>query len=160
MRNIRPETLRELFASETPEAFITCAVIDHPSLTIPLYVCNNNVPLTLTDPPATFEPVEFDYILAPEAEGQPPKARLRLDNVDRRMIEAVRRMDLRRARFTGWLVRGSDPDTLEAGPWSYLMHDIEADERTLSATLGPKKSGRRAIPKHRYTQTDFPALYE
>ena len=160
MRNIRPETLQELFAPSTAEAFITCAVIDHPSLTVPIYVCNNNEPLTLTDPPATFVPVEFDFVIAPEAGGQPSKARLKLDNVDRSIMEAVRTMQISRATFFAWLVRGSDPDTIEAGPWRYHLHDIEADEQALSAALGPPKSGRRAIPKTRYTQTGFPACYE
>lgn len=160
MRAISATTLEELFANETSEVFIALVTIDHPSLGSPIRVCNNNVALATTTPPATYAPVEFDFVPAPETDSQTPKARVQIDNIDRAMTEAVRTMDQRRATFTAVLVKASDPDTVEAGPWTYHVHDVEADERSLTATLGPRYSGRRAIPRTRYTQAGFPGLYD
>lgn len=158
-RSIRRETLSELYAPETAEAFITFVTITHPSLSAPIYVCNNNVALQTTNPRRMFQAVEFDYVLAADGAGQRPRARFRIDNIDRRIIEAVRSMDQRRATLTVWLARGRTPDTREAGPWEYHLYDVRADEMSLTAALGPATSGRRAVPKHRYTVTDFPGLY-
>ena len=102
-----------IFAQETGEAFIFLLELSHPDFTDTLRVCNNGENVTSNGQTYLWFP--FELTLAGETDDTLPRARLRICNVDRRIVQAVRSVASQPVTARIALVMASTPDTIEAG---------------------------------------------
>ena len=75
-------------AQETSEAFLILITIDHPDLSQPIRVTSDAVDTTSRS--NLFVAFPFELTLPADSEDRPPRASLRIDNVDRQIVQAIR----------------------------------------------------------------------
>ena len=112
----------------------------------------------LDDPP--FESYPFELTLPGEEEERPPVGRVRIDNVDRRVLEAVR--GLRRDQAPQVKVEvalASDPRTPEFSFSGLLLETVRGGALVIEGDLGVPGLGREAVPHDTFNDQNFPGLF-
>ncbi len=159
MRPLTATTLREIFRQETGEAWLILLTIDHASLQNPIRVGSDAVATISRG--KTFISFPFDLALPHEAPDELPRARIRIDNVDRRIVEALR---LAAGSAEGpsvqmEIVRAADPDTVE-GSWpDFLLVNATYDVLVVSGELKLDVLEREPYPADSYTPSTAPGVF-
>lgn len=146
-------TVQELAAQETDEVFLELVEINESSLPEPIRVVNN--PQAITSQTNVYAAAAFGINLAGESDAEVETVRLRVDNVDRLLVAAVREavgiptVNLR-------IIRADDPDT-----WLVDMKfNVETANVTMAAieaVLTYDNAYNRRFPRHKITPYTFPA---
>lgn len=128
-RTMSGTALAAMFSQETEECFLCLLEIDHTDLvggTIKVVNDWKNH--------GAYTAYPFDIGLPNDSEDRPPEATLRLDNVDRMLIEAI---DLVSTPPDVKLevVLASDINTVEAGPFEFKMRALDYDVNEITAKL-------------------------
>jgi hypothetical protein len=105
-----------------------------------------------------FVHLPFDLVLPDQDEGQLPRAKLRIDNVNREIVKAIRQTDTP-AEITIQIVLSSDTDLVEVEITKFELTDIVADALTVEGELTTKQFDREPYPAARFTPSGFPALF-
>lgn len=145
--------LEELAKQETDKVFLPLIQIDEASLPSPIRVVNNTEDITSQS--ELYIKSGFAINLAGESDAEVETVRLRVDNVDRRLVAAVREavgiptVILR-------LIRADDPDV-----WIVAMKfNVESANTTLAAieaVLTYDNAINVRWPRHQITPVTFPA---
>jgi hypothetical protein len=154
-----PTQLRAVLAQETEEVFLMCVTISHPSFTSPYLLVTDQVPLVRTA--GTFEPFAFTLNLPNEAEDSIPQVQMVIDNVDNKILLAIRNLPAGvRPNIMMEVVTAAEPNTLIAGPIDFKMLSISYDDGTITGTIGFEDDIlNTAIPGSTYTPTNSPGLF-
>lgn len=133
VRNISAGAMRELFAQHSGAAMFACLTFDHPTMTAPVRVVNNTVDITHNGELYTGLP--FEPVLPDDIEDRVPSLEIRIDNVDRQLVEILRTVvtDLPSVLLEIIRVQGG-VTTTEIGPLalSLISSDINVDVVTLT----------------------------
>ena len=90
-------------------------------------------------------------------EGQPVRASLIIDTVDRSLIQAIREIDSAPSVLME-IVLGSDPDTVD-GSWpAFQLREVTYDVQTMSGQILQESFLMEPYPAGRMTPSDFPGL--
>lgn len=147
---------RAVFAPETGECFALLLTISHPTLAMPIRVCNAGD--TLWSGGFEFPHFPFEFDLPPEIEGAPPTVRLRICNVDRSIVEAVRTIQSP-PTVTVSMVLASTPDTIEAGPFEFLLRDATFDAIVVEGGLAYQDILSEPYPADLFSPTRTPGIF-
>lgn len=82
-----------------------------------------------------YEPLAFQMALPDEEEGGIPVLDWVADNVDRRLVEALRTVSGTVSARIVWVL-ASSPDRIEVGPFEMEMRAAQYDAQKISGTLG------------------------
>lgn len=147
---------KALFAQETGEAFLILLTISHASLAHPIRVVNNHVDVTSNGSVYTGFPFEID--LPDDVPGQPPRVRLRIDNIERQIVDAVRSIV---GPFSVQLdvVMGSSPSTIEASFPSLSAVRVEYDALVVEADLAFEDVLNEPFPGDSFIPSQYPGLF-
>jgi hypothetical protein len=145
-----------LNAAQTGEAYIVLVTIDHPNLSAPLRV--NDSGATVVSNGDTYDPLPFAIILPDDTERQSAKAKLTIDNTDRRIIQTLRQMN-GPASCVFTIVMASAPDTVEAQWDDFTIADFVADVNTVECILSMEDFSGEPYPAETFNVADFPGLY-
>jgi hypothetical protein len=101
----------------------------------------------------------FFGIELPEESGETSSTvRLSIDNVDRKIVVAIRNAteppDVRM-----WVVLKSTPDVVEAGPFYFVLESAEYDAQSVIGELTFEDITDRKFPKHEFTPYLVPGLF-
>lgn len=129
---VTASTKEELFKQETDKQFVTLVTISHDVLDEPIRVCDDHADITSRG--NLFVALAFTVTFGEDAEDTVPKARLRIDNVDRRITEAVRSITTRPS-VTIEVVRKDDPDTLEMALEDYKITEVDYNAMEVSGEV-------------------------
>lgn len=146
-----------IFAQETGEAFIFLLELTHPGFADTLRVCNNGENVTSNGQTYLWFP--FELTLAGETDDTLPRARLRICNVDRRIVQAVRSVASQPVTARIALVMASTPDTIEAGWFEFRLVDVGYDELTVEGALEFDDAWNEPYPADSFTPSRFPGLF-
>lgn len=156
--------LRAVYEQETEKEFVTLIQIDHDTFDAPLRVCDHKDDLehsACSSDGATklfrFAPFEVNLPTSPEDETV--KSVISITNVDRRVIEAVRRA-VSTVDVTLHVVLSDDEDAVEAGPWVFQLREVTYDAITVSGTLMYEDWLNEPSPAYNFTPDIFPALFK
>lgn len=147
---------RAAFSNETTEVILCLLTFSHPSLPETIRVVNSLDDIVSGG--HTYVAFPFEITLPSEVERQVPVAQLRIDNTDRRIVEAVRSVN-GQMQVTMQIVLASQPDTVE---WSYEGFKLTSatyDEMVVEGELRLEEVLVDPFPQHSYTPGWFPALY-
>jgi hypothetical protein len=144
------------FAEETSEAFLVLLQITAPSLAATINVVNNYSNITSNG--TEYIGFPFDITIPDESESQMPSAKLTIDNVDRQIVEAVR-MLTETANISISVILASSPNTIERGPYSMQMRNVEYDGINVSADLLSDDIFNEPYPGKAFTPTNWPGLF-
>lgn len=155
----RPVSLtarQALFAQETGEAFLILLTIDHASLAQVIRVTSDQV--TTVSRGQEFVPFAFDLTLPDDAENASPSARLRIDNVDRQIIAAIRRIESAPSVLME-IVRAQEPDMVEAAFPDFKLTDISYDSQVVEGNLTIEDFTAEPFPAGTFSPGLFPGVY-
>lgn len=155
-RTISSQGLASLFAQQTGEAWLLLLTLSHPSLPTPIRVVNNHE--NIESDGETFVAFTFEITLASEHEDRPPTAALRIDNVDRSIVQAVRQLQGEPVTATISVVMASTPGTIEVGPMSFKLRSATYDALVVQGELLLEDVLNDPSPSDRFTPGNFPGL--
>jgi len=131
-RTISPTAVTAGMTPETSEVFLTLIEIDHTSLSSPIRVVDNNEDIVSNG--NTYSGAAFLFTLPSQADDKLSPAKLTIDNVDRRIVEAVRTINSP-ADMTVSIILASDPDTIEVGPYDFKLKNVSYDAQQVTGDL-------------------------
>lgn len=156
-RNVSTTALQSMLAEQTGEAWLVILKIEHSNLPSPIKVVNNNENVSRSD--GTYEAFPFDVQMPDDREDQTPQARLTIGNIDRSIIEELRKMATS-PTITMSVILASSPDTVEAGPFAFQLKSISYDSMTIQARMGyDEEFLQEPHPNLTFTPTTTPALF-
>lgn len=147
------------FAQSTDQCFLALLTLSHPTLPQPIRVCNDGRDLVSRG--LTFQRFPFEFELPEESDAAPPTVRLRICNVDRTVVAA-----LRTAASSGEpvqvrleIVLASSPDTIETGPFDFALREASYDAIVVEGTLVYEDLLNEPFPADTFTPTTYPGLF-
>jgi hypothetical protein len=145
-----------IYAQETGEACLILLTIEHADFDAPLrVVCNRE---NVTSRGNVYTATAFEFILPDEREGQPPRATLRIDNVDRLIVNTLRAIQSP-ATITAEVVLASQPDTVEAAFSNLSLKNVNYDALVVEGELGYEILLDEPFPAGRFVPESFPGLF-
>lgn len=143
------------FAESTDEAVLVLLTLSHASF--PTVRLVNN-PEAVTSRGNVFSP--FPFLVTPHREDGDSfsGATLQIDNVSRELIAEIRGLTSP-ADVVMELVIASEPDTVQRGPWRFVISRVSYDALVISAELGVELVLDEPYPGDRYDPAHFPGLY-
>jgi hypothetical protein len=148
---------RAVFAPESGEAFIILLTIEHPDIADgPIRLARNMVDIVSGG--NTYLACPFEVDLPDQREDQLSRVTLRVDNVDRRIVLAVRQIATP-PTVTLEVVLGSSPNTVEAGPFVFTLREVDYNALVVEGQLMFEDVLNERYPAHTFSPTFFPGLF-
>lgn len=156
MRPLSPEAARAILARESSEAFLALMQITGPGLD-PIRVVNNMESITRNG--QVYEPWAFDGSPPEDGPQQSPTVTLRVDNIDRSVMDTLRTYNgVPRCELV-W-VMASQPNRAVYGPFEFVIQSAGANEMTIDLQLGYEEDIlNQGWPGQTYSPTSSPGLY-
>jgi hypothetical protein len=145
-----------VFAQETGDAILILVRISHPSLSDDIRVTSNSVDTVSNG--ETFIAFPFDMELAQDKDDELPTARLTIDNVSREITQAIRQITSP-ATVRTQVVRGDDPDTIEADQPDFQLRDVRYNSLVVEGTLNIETFAQEPFPAGKFDPARFPGLF-
>lgn len=155
-RNTTLATRTAINASGTGEVFLILLTLSHPTLEEPLRVTSDAVATISRE--QVFSPFPFELTLPDDAEGSPPAARLSIDNIDRRVVLAIRSLQSA-AYILIEIVRASAPDVIEAKFEDFRLTDVSYDSQVVAGNLSLEDFISEPFPAAIFSPGLFPGLF-
>lgn len=152
---VSPVTAKIINASSTDAAFLFLLTIT-PVGEPPVYFVNNNEQVVSRG--ITFEPYPFALILPTDDGAKAPVVKLGIDNVDRRLISAIRETK-KPPILKIELITTYEPDTPEKVLDFLELRDAQYSAASIILTLAPANVMTRSFPKEHYDPVSFPDLF-
>ena len=92
-------------------------------------------------------------------EGASKPCKIEIDNIDRRISEAVSETVNTPVIVTVSVVMAHDPDITEYGPFKFILRNVSVSKEAVSAELYDFYIYDRNLPGLRYTPQNFPGLF-
>jgi len=141
----------------TNAVFLMLLTIDHPDLSSPLCLVNNTV--AITSRATVYQPFNFAVQLEEEKDdGVVGEAKLNIEAVDQVIIQAIRGIDTAPTVLLE-LIIAADPDTVEVGPFSYDVIEVNYNAQSLSMTLQFQDVMDDEFPALAFTPQFTPGLF-
>jgi hypothetical protein len=155
-RSVTLTARQALYAQETGEAFLVLLTMDHADLGAPIRVSSDAVDTVSRG--NTFLAFPFQLSLPDDTDDRPPRARLTIDNVDRTIVQTLRQISSAPTVLIE-VVRGADPNTVEAAFPDFELSNASYDVLTVQGDLTLESFLREPYPAARFTPAGFPGLF-
>ena len=156
MRSLSTVLQRAIYAQDTKEVVLMLLTIAHANLVTPIRVVNNLE--AITSQGYTWAAFPFDVSLPIESDDQIPVMTLRIDNVDRQIVTAVRNLQ-GPPDITLDIVVASQPDIVEATFVGFKLKNVSYDNLVVEGEMRLEEILSEPYPQHRMTPFHFPGLY-
>lgn len=141
-----------------PRVFLAALEIAHASIQTIRVV--NNMELVIYGG-NTYLAAAFMITLPAEHDERPPEVRLRIDNVDRQIVEGVRLLSgPATVTLLVLLVEFGVAATLEAGPFIFTLRSVEYDAMEVVGVLAFEDILNDSFPKDSFTPGLYPGLFK
>lgn len=124
--------LQAALAQWTDEIFLECLTIEHPSISA-IRIVNDRADLTRTA--GTFTAFPFRARLHARSEERIAEAEIVADNIDQRIVLALRGLS-DGATVTYEVVLRDSPNTVEQGPFEFEVQGFSVDAQTITLRIG------------------------
>lgn len=131
-RSISSAFREAAYGGQTKEVFLVLLALTHADLVTPIRVALNNEDVVSNG--NTYQACALELILPSERDKEPPTARIRIDNVDRAIVNAIRSI-ADSPTVTIRLVLASDPDAVEIEWANFSLSDVSYDALVVEGTL-------------------------
>lgn len=155
-RSLSATVKQALYQPQTAEVFLLLLTIDHADLAVPIRVVNNLENVTSNG--NLFVGLPFGIDLPTDRDDQSPRMAIRLDNVDRAIVEAIRSITTP-PTITLDVVLASAPNTVEASFVGFTLRDVRYDALVVEGTLALEDILGEPFPAHSFTPADFPSVF-
>lgn len=132
MRTLSPAAEASLLAEETDEVWLILLTVSHPDLDDPITIVNDINEIVSNG--VTFRALPFEIELPGEGQ-RPGESRIRIDNVSREIVEAVRIIGLIPPTVKIQVVLASQPDVIEYEVPVMTLRDVTYDAAFVTGVL-------------------------
>lgn len=155
-RQLTPTAVRSLLGEQAEEVFLlTVRIFGSGFADIPLV--NNLEDIQVGS--VTYSAFPFNIVLPNESRDKPPEARIRIDNLDPEIIQAIRTLH-GKPNFELAIRLASTPDIIEVGPITLASASAEWDDDWVELTLGSKDLLTEPWPARNFSPVKFPGLFQ
>jgi hypothetical protein len=152
-----------MMAPDTAVVPLCLLTITHPSLAVPIRLCNDAVSAVsgvtnVVRGGQTYVAYPFDIVLPSDTDEGPPRARLTVDNVAREIVQLVRSA-APAPEVTIDIVNAAAPDDAAATFGPFKFGTPEYDDYQVTTDLVIADNTLEPYPYKRYSAEHFPALY-
>ena len=155
-RSVSNITREALYSQETGEAFLVLLTIDHISLDVPIRVSSDAVDTESRG--LNFIAFPFELNLPDDQENAAPRARLKIDNVDRTIVKTLREITSP-ANVLIEVVRAADADIVEAKFLNFKLVNVTYNAKTVEGDLTIEDFTSEPYPANSFSPSLFPALF-
>ena len=155
MRAVTTAFLEAVRAQESGEVFLLLVTLDHAVLNPPMRAANNTQAVISRGDTFLAYPFEIEL---PTDSDRPPRARLRIDNVDREIVTTLRQV-AGPVSVTAEVVLASDPDTVEAAFEDMSLMEARYDALVVEGELAYEDVLNEPFPGIDFTPANFPGLF-
>lgn len=165
MRDVSPQFIEAVFSQETSDAFIALLTFYIPNQAEPLRVSSDpTVTLPINGVPGTvsngdeFIFLPFDIKLPQSDESGVTSARLTIENIDRRIVQAVRSAgsDI---SVKLEIVLSSNLDYVEYSIENFQLTSVSYNALNVQGDISMEYLGLEPWPSARFTPSYFPAMF-
>lgn len=143
--------------SQTNQIFLYLLEIDHTDLPEPIRVVNNREDIISNG--ITYLACGFDFIPPTENDGEIMPAKLTIDNVDRRIVQAVRTITSP-ATVKASVILASNPNYVEMGPLEMTLKNVSYNRQTVTGDILYLQYIEKQVSKIMVNTQNFPGLAE
>jgi hypothetical protein len=140
------------FAQETDDALIILLTITHDDLPAAIRVCSNSEDIESNG--EDYLACPFDLKLLVNDPQQLPKATLSIQNVDRRIVEAIRSIGTA-PEVEVSIIKASDPDTVEMSLPNFSLLSVTYDALTVQGDLFLENMASEPYPAGSFSPSEF-----
>lgn len=156
MRTLSPAAAKAILSAETPEVFLACLTITHPSIS-PIRIVNNTE--TVVRAAGEFVPYPFQSQLPTDNEEAPGTVAITIDNIDRDIARLIRNLD-GIPQATLEVILASSPDVVEVGPFEFSVLAADIDVMTVQLTAGYVEDFlNQGVPAQSYNPSNSRGLW-
>lgn len=155
-RELTQEGLEALMAQDTEEVFLVLLTLSHPSLLADICVVNNTEDIVSNG--VTYIAFPFELTLPNDQYASNVRSQLRIDNVDRQIVQAIRSINTA-PDVSFKIVRAASPDTAEATFPNFKLSNVTYDAQTVSGELVLEEYENEPYPGDDFTPANFPGLF-
>lgn len=150
---ISTDAKADLYKQSTDEAFIVLITIAHTDLVPSLLVAGNSTNITSRGDEYVAYPFSVQF---PSSDpDSPPRARIQIDNVDRRIVQGLRALTSA-PTITFEIIRASDPDTVEISMPGFTLQSADYDALIVAGDLGVENFILEPYPAGIFSPAQFP----
>jgi len=155
-RTLSSAMLQAINAEETDDAILVLVEITHPNLAEPIRVTSDGVDTVSNG--NTFVSCPFEFEMPSEEDDSEMVGTLRVDNVDREIVQAVRTVATP-PKVTVQIVRAADPDTIEVEWPEWDMVHAEYDVLKVTGKLSVESWTQEPFPAGKMDPSRFPGIF-
>ena len=155
-RSLSAASLQALYAPETAEAFLILLTLSHAQLATSIRVTSNTQDVSSRG--QLFLAYPFDLSLPDDQDRRPPRARLKIDNIDRQIMLSVRQLNTA-PNVLMEIIRAASPDIVEAKFQDFRLVNVTYDSQIIEADLTIEDFTAEPFPSASFSPSLFPALF-
>jgi len=156
MRELSDQAIREIFAEETGEVFLTLLEIDDPSLNEVIYAVNNTVDVIHNF--NVYKAFPFEITL-PTSDGETlPVMRIRISNVSVALVELIRKMR-DPITITIKVVMASSPNDIKIKVEHMRLRNASINMQTIEFSVMEPNFLSSSWPAHTYNQGQYRGVF-
>jgi len=146
-------------SQETDKVFLTLLTIDHADLAEPIRATSDTVDTVSRG--NTFVAFHFELNLPTSSDGQIPSTKLSISNVDRRIVEAIRKMSPGSdpASVLIEVVMADDPDTIEMDLDGFSLTNVTYDRKKCEGNVTLENFYQEPWPKDTFNPNTAEGMF-
>jgi hypothetical protein len=148
--------IRAITAQETDEVFLVTASVSVDGEAV-FRIVNNTE--NIVSGGLTYEAFAFSFVLPGTGDSGIKSAGFEIDNIDRSIQEEVTKAAGKQVTAEFNIILASNPDTVERGPFKYILRDFQVTKKKVKAALYDFYLTDLNIPGLQYTPKNFPGLF-
>ena len=164
-RNLSNEAKHAMYSQSTDETFIVLLTITHPNFAEPIRLASDSfefLPVAqvrgVVSRGEEYIYLPFSITLPKQDDTGISKASLSIDNIDRRMVQAIRTADSS-VSVKAEIVLASDVNNVEITVDKFKLAHITYDAFTISGDLSLEYYDLEPFPYKRFNPSDFPGMF-
>ena len=156
-RSLSSTFMQAALAQDTDEVPIVLITIDHDEiLDGPLRFSSDGVDTTSRG--NTYYSYPFELTLPQDDADQLPRARLRIDNIAREIVQGIREISSA-PEVMFEIVLASDPDTVEMSMPDFKLKNAGWDSLVVEGELTVEDFADEPYPADKFTPAEFPGMF-
>ncbi|KKK88166.1 hypothetical protein LCGC14_2745900 [marine sediment metagenome] len=155
-RTVTSAMLQEMFAQQTDQVFILLVTIDHDDLSQPIRICSDSQNIDSNGD--TYVALPFQFGLPDESDSGSTRARLKIDNVDRSIVAAVRQLQTTPI-VQMQIIRADAPDVVEVDFPQLRFSSIGYSALIVEGELSVEDFMQEPYPTPAFVPSLFPGLF-
>ena len=164
-RSVSNTLKSQVFGQEMDDVAIILISITHSDLSEDIYISSDPTETLSTGVKGTIsnsiEYVQFPFeiILQEQTDNLLARATIRIDNISREIMQAVRTASNEPPNVSIQIVLASDPDTAEIEINNLRLNNIKANAFVVEAELQPKIIQGEKYPAYVFNQAEWPGIF-